>query len=95
MRWFRSVVPSQRWGLARTVPRGMANSFKGGFALSYGSGHTISQGALMSAPNGHRIAVSVLTHHSPTAGYGHATIEGIGARLLRGYRLVPAAPAIK
>ena len=92
MRWFRGVVRSQRWGLAQVVPRGMAISFKGGFAYSFGGGHTISQGALLSAPNGHRIAVSVLTNHSPTAAYGHATIEGIGARLLRGYRPLPAVP---
>ena len=93
MRWFRGVVPSQRWGLAPVVPRGMSISFKGGFALSYGGGHTISQGALLAAPNGHRIAVAVLTTHSPTAAYGHATIEGIGGRLLRGYRPLPAVPA--
>lgn len=93
MRWFRGIVPSQRWGLAQVVPSGMAIAFKGGFAYSFGGGHTISQGALLSAPNGHRIAVSVLTNHSPTAAYGHATIEGIGARLLRGYRPLPAAAA--
>ncbi|MCW2922285.1 MAG: hypothetical protein JWL76_2159 [Thermoleophilia bacterium] len=93
MRWFRSVVPSQRWGLARVVPSGMAIAFKGGFAYSFGGGHTISQGALLSAPNGDRIAIAVLTNHSPTAAYGHATIEGIGARLLRSYRPLPAVPA--
>ena len=93
MRWLRGVVPRQRWGFAQVVPSGMAIAFKGGFAFSWGGGHTISQGALLSAPNGHRIAVSVLTNHSPTAAYGHATIEGIGARLLRGYRPQPPVPA--
>lgn len=90
MRWFRGVVPGQRWGLAQTVPAGMAISFKGGFAYSFGGGHTISQGALLSAPNGHRLGIAVLTNHSPTVTYGHATLEGIGDRLLRGYRPLPA-----
>lgn len=93
MRWFRQVTPSQRWGLAHVVPSAMAISFKGGFALSFGGGHTISQGALLSAPNGHRIALSVLTNHSPSSAYGHATIKGIGARLLRGFRPLPAVPS--
>lgn len=94
MRWLRGVVPSQRWGLARTwiVPRGMSIAFKGGFAWSYGGGRTVSQGALFSAPNGHRLGVAVLTNHSPSQAYGEDTIEGIGARLLRGYRPVPAVP---
>lgn len=90
MRWFRGVVPPQRWGLARHVPRGMAISFKGGFAWSWGGGRTVSQGALLSAPNGHRLGLAVLTNHSPSQGYGEDTIEGIGGRLLRGYRPFPA-----
>lgn len=93
MRWFRGVVPAQRWGLAQVVPEGMGIAFKGGFAGSTGGGHTISQGALFSAPNGHRIALAVLTNHSPTAEYGHQTLRGIGQRLLRGYRPLPAVPA--
>jgi hypothetical protein len=68
----------------------MAIAFKGGFAGSYGGGRTVSQGALFSAPNGHRIAVAVLTNHSPGQAYGEDTIEGIGTRLLRGYRPEPA-----
>ena len=92
MRWFRGVVPSQRWGLARPwiVPDGMAIAFKGGFAWSYGGGRTVSQGALLSAPNGHRLGLAVLTNHSPSQAYGEDTIEGIGARLLRRYRPLPA-----
>lgn len=95
MRWFRGIVPAQRWGLARRsiVPDGMAIAFKGGFAWSYGGGRTVSQGALFSAPNGHRLGVAVLTNHSPSQAYGERTIEGIGVRLLRGYRPVPAVPA--
>jgi hypothetical protein len=95
MRWFRGVVPRQRWGLARRwiVPDGMAIAFKGGFANSWGGGRTVSQGALFTAPNGHRIAVAVLTNHSPGQAYGEDTIEGIGARLLRGYLPEPAIPS--
>lgn len=92
MRWFRGVVPEQRWGLARPwiVPDGMAIAFKGGFAWSWGGGRTVSQGALLSAPNGHRLGIAVLTNHSPSQAYGEDTIEGIGVRLLRRYRPLPA-----
>jgi hypothetical protein len=92
MRWFRGIVPSQRWGLARSwiVPDGMSIAFKGGFAGSWGGGRTVSQGALLSAPNGHRLGIAVLTNHSPSQAYGEDTIEGIGARLLRRYRPLPA-----
>jgi hypothetical protein len=93
MRWLRGVVPSQRWGLARpwVVPDGMAIAFKGGFAgTTGGGGRTVSQGALLSAPNGHRLGIAVLTNNSPSQAYGEDTIEGIGVRLLAGYRPLPA-----
>ena len=89
MRWLRGVVPSQRWGLARTVPRGMAISFKGGF-VGPSNARVVSQGALFSAPNGHRIAVAVLTNDSPSQRYGEQTLEGVGRRLLAGYVPEPA-----
>ena len=90
MRLLRTVVKSQRWGLATEVPNGMTIAFKGGFAGSPGGGRTVSQGAMFTAPGGHRFAIAVLTNHSPSQEYGEGTLEGIGRRLLRGYR-VPAA----
>lgn len=91
MRWLRGVVPEQRWGLPKVAPHGMTIAFKGGFAGSPGGGRTVSQGALFTAPNGHRIAVAILTNHSPSQGYGETTLERVGRKLLSSYDAVPPA----
>lgn len=49
------------------------------------AGWRLHQGALLERGDRH-IAVAVMTRGSPTVGYGAATITGVTARLLRGYR---------
>jgi beta-lactamase class A len=82
MRLLRTVVPEQRWGIARAVPRGWQIAFKGG----WGRGVTRQvdhQAALLT--NGRlRVSVAVLTADNPSGGYGAATQEGVARRLLRG-----------
>lgn len=80
----RSVVPSQRWGLARAVPRGWRIFFKGGFVGPPG-GRVENQGAMYERGR-RRFALSVLSNANPSHDYGAETERGIAARLLRGYR---------
>ncbi len=80
MRLLRTIVPSQRWGIAKAVPTGFTIYFKGGFV-----GDVQNQGALL-AKGGRRLAIAVLTSGNPTWAYGQATEEGVARILLRGYR---------
>lgn len=79
-----SVVSSQRWGIARAVPRGWRIHFKGGWAPD-DDGWRVHQAALL-RNGGRRISIGVLTSGGPSLEYGAGTIAGIGARLLRGLR---------
>jgi beta-lactamase class A len=90
IRLLRTIVPSQRWGLARTVPRGWTIAFKGGWGA--GTGAVDHQIGLL-RQGGERIAVAVLTVGNPNHAYGEATEEGVARRLLRdlGGALVGAA----
>jgi hypothetical protein len=80
MRLLRTVVPSQRWGIATAVPPGFTVFFKGGFV-----GDVQNQGALL-VKGRRRLAIAVLTHRNPSWSYGQATEAGIARILLRGYR---------
>jgi hypothetical protein len=81
MRLLRTVVPSQRWGIARAVPPDWTLYFKGGWGSGTGAvGHQIGLLRL----DGDRVAVAVLTVGSPSHAYSKATEEGIARRLLRG-----------
>jgi Beta-lactamase enzyme family len=77
----RTVVPSQRWGVARARPDGWRLYFKGG----WGSGSRLvdHQVALLRA-GGDRVAVAVLTTANPDHEYAQQTLRGVFARLLRG-----------
>lgn len=80
LRLLASVVPRQRWGIARVVPSGWTIHFKGGWGS--GTGLVTHQSALLR--NGERrIALSVLTRWNPSHRYGTRTIQGVAARLLR------------
>ncbi|HET6509739.1 MAG TPA: serine hydrolase [Baekduia sp.] len=77
----RTIVPSQRWGVARVVPRGWTLHFKGGWGS--GRGAVDHQVALLT--NGdQRVGLAILTTAQGTHAYGKATLEGVARRLLRG-----------
>jgi len=81
MRLLGSIVPSQRWGIARTRPRGWALYFKGGWGS--GSGWVDHQVALLRRGR-RRLSVAILITSSPSHAYGSETLRGISRRLLRG-----------
>jgi hypothetical protein len=81
MRLLRTVVPSQRWGIARAVPDGWTLWFKGGWGS--GSGAVDHQVGVL-GQDGERIAIAVLTVGNPDHAYGKATEEGVARRLLHG-----------
>jgi beta-lactamase class A len=87
MHLLKSIVPSQRWGIAQEVPPGWKIYFKDGFVPDGSTGRwKINQVALLRNPPGRKLAIVVLTRGNPTAGYGHATVRGVADRLLRHYR---------
>ena len=74
----RTIVPQQRWGIARARPRGWRLYFKGGWG-----GSVDHQAALLT--RGHRqIALAITTTGSPNHAVATETLRGITARLLRG-----------
>jgi hypothetical protein len=81
LRLLRTIVPSQRWGMARAIPEGWRLHFKGGWGS--GTGAVDHQVGLLRRGR-HRIAVAVLTTGSPAHAYGKATLEGVSRRLLAG-----------
>jgi hypothetical protein len=83
LRLLGSIVPSQRWGIARERPRGWALYFKGGWGS--GTGWVDHQVALLKRGR-RRLSVAILIASSPSHAYGNETLRGIAARLLRGLR---------
>jgi hypothetical protein len=84
--WLLSnVIRSQRWGIARVVPRGWTLYFKGGWGS--GSGAVDHQVALLERGR-QRVAVAVMTMGNPSHASGAATLRGVGRRLLRGLTAV-------
>ena len=83
LRLLGSIVPSQRWGIARVRPRGWALYFKGGWGS--GTGWVDHQVALLRRGR-RRLAVAILITSSPSHEYGKETLRGVAARLLRGLR---------
>jgi hypothetical protein len=81
MRLLSSIVPAQRWGIARVRPPGWALYFKGGWGS--GSGAVDHQVALLRRGE-RRVSVAILTTGSPSHAYGKQTLRGVAARLLRG-----------
>jgi beta-lactamase family protein len=83
LRLLGSIVPSQRWGIARVRPRGWALYFKGGWGS--GTGWADHQVALLRRGR-RRLAIAILITSSPSHDYGKETLRGVAARLLRGLR---------
>jgi hypothetical protein len=81
MKLLRSIVPSQRWGIAQVVPRGWTLYFKGGWGS--GTGRVDHQVALLTRGD-ERIAVAIVTQWDGTHAYGKETLRGVAKRLLRG-----------
>jgi Beta-lactamase enzyme family len=77
----RTVVPEQRWGIARVCPDGWKIYFKGGWGS--GTGAVDHQVALLTRGD-QRVSIAVLTLFNPNHAYGKATEEGVARRLLRG-----------
>lgn len=84
LRLLGSIVPSQRWGIARERPPGWALYFKGGWGS--GTGAVDHQVALLRRGR-RRLAVAIMTTASPSHAYAKATLRGVAARLLRGLGL--------
>ena len=81
LRLLRTIVPSQRWGMAQVIPDGWTLYFKGGWGS--GTGAVDHQVGLLRRGED-RVAIAVLTVNSPSHDYGKATLEGVSRRLLRG-----------
>jgi hypothetical protein len=81
MRLLRTIVPSQRWGMAQVIAGGWRLSFKGGWGS--GTGAVDHQVGLLQRGED-RVAIAVLTLNSPSHDYGKATLRGVAKRLLTG-----------
>jgi beta-lactamase class A len=81
LKLLRTIVPSQRWGMAQVIPDGWTLYFKGGWGS--GTGAVDHQVGLL-ARGDDRVAIAVLTVNSPSHDYGEATLEGVSKRLLAG-----------
>ena len=75
-----SIVPSQRWGIAKARPPGWNLYFKGGWG-DYGERD--HQMALLTR-RGRRVAVGIMITGTPSKAYGDRTLQGVARRLLRG-----------
>lgn len=76
-----TVVPSQRWGIAKVRRNGWRLYFKSGWGS--GTGAVDHQVALLTKGTG-RIAVAVTTTANGSHAAGKQTLRGVAARLLRG-----------
>ena len=81
LRLLRTIVPRQRWGIARVAPRGWTLHFKGGWGS--GSGAVDHQVALLRRGD-LRVSVAILTTSNGSHAAGKRTLRGVARRLLRG-----------
>ena len=80
LRLLHTVVPSQRWGVGRVVPRGWRLYLKGGWGS--GSGAVDHQAALLTRGQV-RVALAITTTGNGSHAAGKATLRGVARRLLR------------
>lgn len=81
----RTIVPSQRWGLARVAPSGWELAHKSGWGS--GSGAVDHQVALLTRGR-LRVSVAITTTANASHKEGKVTLRGVAARLLRGLERV-------
>jgi hypothetical protein len=81
LKLLRTIVPSQRWGMAQVIPDGWTLYFKGGWGS--GTGAVDHQVGLL-ARGDERVSIAVMTVNSPSHDYGKATLRGVSKRLLAG-----------
>lgn len=81
-----TIVPAQRWGVARVRPRGWRLAFKGGWGSATGA---VSHQSALLRRGPQRVAVSVMTVGSPSHAAGLVTLRGVFARLLARLALSP------
>jgi hypothetical protein len=81
MTLLRTIVPEQRWGIARARPSNWKLYFKGG----WGSGTGLVDHQVAQLRRGRlRVSLAILTTGNPDHAYGKATLEGVARRLLLG-----------
>ena len=78
---WRTIVPSQRWGVFRAAPRSWTVRAKGGWGG--GTGWADHQVGLLTRGR-ERVAAAVLTTADGSHAYGKETLRGVFARMLRG-----------
>src|SRR4051812_29917577 len=81
LKLLRTIIPSQRWGMAQVIPAGWTLYFKGGWGS--GTGAVDHQVGLLTRGKD-RVSIAVLTVNSPSHAYGKATLRGVSRRLLAG-----------
>jgi beta-lactamase family protein len=75
-----TIVPSQRWGIAKVKPAGWRLYFKGGWGS--GTGAVDHQAALLTKGD-ERIAVAITTTADGSHAAGKRTLRGVAKRLLK------------
>jgi len=85
LRLLRTVVPGQRWGIGRVVPRGWTAYFKGGWGSGTGA---VDHQVVLLTRGDLRVSVAVMTTANGSHRAGQATLRGVFARLLRGLHAV-------
>lgn len=83
----RRIAPGQRWGIPQGAPKRARVHFKGGWFPGDG-GWRVHQGALLRVGRA-KLGLAVLTEGGPGFAYGQATIRGVTARMLKGYKPPP------
>jgi len=78
-----SIIPGQRWGIARVRPHGWKLYFKGGWTEDP---RWIDHQAALLTRGSRAVSIAILTEGSGSHAYGRETLRGIAARLLAGLR---------
>jgi hypothetical protein len=80
-----SIVPSQRWGIAKVPLHGWHLHFKGGWGIGNGFGNgSVDHQVAFLGRRGYRISVAIMTTSDPGHDYGKHTLKGVARRLLWG-----------